>query len=81
MKKCRVFWAILLTFLCLTIFPQFSATAQSLKENNEVLFESLQRIHGLTDEQMNSIRSIFHQSGYTGQGNPAITEHPLSPKG
>jgi hypothetical protein len=61
-------------FLILT-----SASAQSLKERNEVLFEQLQRVHGLSEEQMKTIRAIFAASGYIGQGNPAITEHPLSP--
>jgi formylglycine-generating enzyme required for sulfatase activity len=30
---------------------------------------------------MESIRAIFHASGYIGQGNPAITRHPMSPQG
>ncbi len=55
--------------------------AESLKERNEILFREIQRVHGLSDKQMDSIRTIFHESGYIGQGNPAITEHPLTPQG
>ena len=51
----------------------------SLKEQNEALFAQIQRVHGLTDEQMQTIRAIFAKSGYIGQGNPAITEHPATP--
>ena len=43
--------------------------------------EQLQRVHGLSDGQMQSIRRIFSDSGYIGQGNPAIARHPVSPQG
>jgi hypothetical protein len=66
---------------CLLFLTQSTSSAQSLKEANELLFEQLQRVHGLSDEQMKSIRAIFSASGYIGQGNPAITRHPLSPEG
>jgi formylglycine-generating enzyme required for sulfatase activity len=29
---------------------------------------------------MDSIRAIFRDSGYIGQGNPALTEHPMTPQ-
>jgi hypothetical protein len=50
----------------------------SLTEQNELLFQQLQREHNLSDAQMRSIRAIFARSGYIGQGNPAITQHPES---
>jgi hypothetical protein len=50
----------------------------TLKEANERLLLQLQEVHGLTDAQVDSLRVIFHRSGYIGQGNPAITEHPAS---
>jgi hypothetical protein len=53
--------------------------AGSLKEQNEALLEQIQRVHGLTDEQMQTIRTIFSRSGFIGQGNPGITEHPATP--
>ncbi len=56
------------------------AVAQTLQEGNEVLFEQIQRIHGLSDKQIDSIETIFRESGYIGQGNPAVTKHPLTPE-
>jgi hypothetical protein len=52
----------------------------SLREQNEALFQQLQRVHGLSDIQMNAIRGIFAKSGSMGQGNPAITVHPVTPQ-
>ena len=77
----RLFWRSLFAFLCLVLLFQPAAMAQSLKERNEVLFEQLQRIHGLSDGQMDSIRALFRESGYMGQGNPAVAKHPLTPDG
>ena len=81
MKDDRVLAMSVLVVLCMVFFPRASAMAQSLKEQNEALFEQLQRVHGLSDGQMGSIRTIFSRSGYIGQGNPAIARHPVTPKG
>jgi len=81
MKQLQTLSASALALLFLVTFFQPFSIAQSLKENNEVLFEQLQRVHGLTDAQMDSIRAIFRDSGYIGQGNPAITHHPVTPQG
>lgn len=80
MKKCRILSTSIVAFLWVFIFSQSWATAQPLKERNEVLFEQLRRVHGLSDKQMESIRGIFRESGYIGQGNPAVTEHPMTPR-
>ncbi len=80
MKARGTFWITLLGLFCLISFARY-AWAESLKERNEILFREIQRIHGLSDKQMDSIRTIFRESGYIGQGNPAITEHPLTPQG
>jgi hypothetical protein len=50
-----------------------------LAARNETLFEELQATHGLTTEQMRRIREIFHGSRIIGQGNPAVSEHPMTP--
>ena len=71
----------IVALLCMAIFPGSFVTAQSLKERNEILFEQLERVHGLSQGQMDSIRALFRESGYIGQGNPAISEHPLTPQG
>jgi formylglycine-generating enzyme required for sulfatase activity len=54
------------------------AQRPSLSEQNERLFQQLQRVHGLSDAQMAEIRKIFARSGYMGQGNPAVTRHPVT---
>jgi len=52
----------------------------ALEQQNEILFQALQREQGLTDEQMKALRRIFANSGYIGQGNPAVTQHPMTPE-
>ncbi len=69
-----------LIFLFLAILHLSPAVAQTLKERNQLLFEQIQRAHGLSDKQIDSIATIFRESGYIGQGNPAITKHPLTPE-
>jgi len=67
--------------VCWCLFPLLGSLAfgQTLRQNNEVLLGEIQRVHGLSDEQMGSIRRIFEASGYIGQGNPAITHHAMTP--
>jgi len=50
-----------------------------LADRNEALLDQLQTTHGLSAEQMHRIRAIFAGSRIIGQGNPAITEHPMTP--
>jgi len=52
----------------------------SLGEANELLFQQLQKEHALSDAEMQRIRAIFQRSGFIGQGNPAITQHPATPQ-
>ena len=80
MKAKRFLSISILFFSFLVVIYFSSAVAQTLKEKNEVLFQQIQRVHGLSDKQIDSIRTIFRESGYIGQGNPAITEHPLTPE-
>jgi hypothetical protein len=54
--------------------------ATALAEQNAALFLELQSVHELTDAQMQKIRAIFARSGFIGQGNPAISEHPDTPR-
>lgn len=51
----------------------------ALQQQNDVMFRQMQETRGLTEGQMAAIRLIFAASGYVGQGNPAITEHPVTP--
>jgi hypothetical protein len=52
----------------------------ALQEQNEILFRQLQQVHKLTDQQMAAIRKLFATSGILGQGNPAVTRHPVTPE-
>lgn len=80
MRLLRVLVTGLSALVGLIGFHQSSVTAQSLHDQNEILFEQLQPVHGLSNDQMSTIRKIFARSGYIGQGNPAITRHPVTPK-
>ena len=58
-----------------------SVQAQStLAAQNEQLLRELQEVHGLKPTQMDRIRAIFAGSRVIGQGNPAITRHPVTPE-
>ena len=69
----------LFVLLGLVRFDSFFAVSQSLQQQNEILLQQLQREHGLTDDQVNQIRKIFANSGYIGQGDPKVTQHPVTP--
>ncbi len=57
-----------------------AAPPPAVQSQNEQLFQQMKAVFGLTDEQMSRIRAIFAGSGRMGQGNPAITAHPVSPE-
>lgn len=66
--------------LLLLLPPSLAAADSALAEQNRHLFEQLQHTHGLSPQQMQKIEAIFKHSGYIGQGNPAISEHPDTPE-
>jgi formylglycine-generating enzyme required for sulfatase activity len=69
-----------LCMLMLVFGSAAGAADSTLAQQNEALFAQLQQNHHLSDAQMQNIRAIFKRSGYIGQGNPAITEHPETPQ-
>ena len=71
----RMLWALAAVLLPLAA----PALAQSLAEANAQMFREMQQVRGVSDAQLARIKSIFARSGFTGQGNPAITRHPMSP--
>jgi hypothetical protein len=74
-------WAERLGIVLLAaLFAVETARAVTLEEQNEAMFRSLAEIHGLTSEQMAEVRAIFRRSGYMGQGNPAVAQHPETPQ-
>ncbi len=81
MRVYRILSITIVVFSCLIILPQYSCVAQSLKERNEALLQQIQQVHDLSDKQMDSVRAIFRESGYVGQGNPTVAEHPVTPGG
>lgn len=52
--------------------------AAPLREQNEALFAQIQQVHQLSEEQMTALKTLFSRSGYIGQGNPAVTQHPAT---
>ena len=52
----------------------------TLAERNAELLKQLQEVHGLSPAQMDRIRTIFAGSRIIGQGNPVITQHPVTPE-
>jgi formylglycine-generating enzyme required for sulfatase activity len=53
---------------------------ESLHDQNEALFQQLKTVRGVSDDQITEVRRIFSRSGYAGQGNPAVTQHPVTSK-
>jgi hypothetical protein len=76
MRISRIAVAGALVIAAATLPGQYPA----LKQQNEALFDKLRRVHGLTEAQMTAIRQIFAKSGIMGQGNPAVTKHPMTPE-
>jgi hypothetical protein len=71
-------WIAVLLVLAGAAAPR--APAVTLAQQNEALLQELKQAHGLDDAQMERIRAIFRRSGYVGQGNPAISRHPMTPE-
>jgi formylglycine-generating enzyme required for sulfatase activity len=57
-----------------------AAQPASRQAQNEALFQQLQSTFALSDAQMQKIRAIFAGSSMIGQGNTAVTVHPMSPE-
>ncbi len=71
----------LVTALVMLIGPAPPAMAETiLQQNNALLFAQLQKVHALSAAQMDRLKQIFARSGRMGQGNPAVTRHPMTPE-
>ena len=64
---------------CVTLATASATQAETFAEQNERLFLQLEEVHGLNPGQMARIRDIFRASGFVGQGNPAVANHPTTP--
>jgi hypothetical protein len=69
---------ILAVLIGLALATQTQAQT-SLRAANDALFQQLRTVHGYRDDRIARLRAIFDRSGFIGQGNPAITRHPLTP--
>ena len=58
-----------------------SATGTDSGERNESMFLRLEIAHGYAASQMSAVRRVFARSRFAGQGNPAISKHPVTPEG
>jgi len=56
------------------------ASAETRAEQNEQLLQQIQQVHRPSAAQMQRLREIFAGSRVIGQGNPAITRHPMTPE-
>ena len=50
----------------------------TLAEQNELLFKQLECVHGLGGAELARLRALFAASEWIGQGNPAVSEHPVT---
>jgi hypothetical protein len=69
-------------FLSLALAPALSLRAEgpdSVSEQRAEVLRLLASEHGLGDEQVAAIEAIFNRSSVLSQGNPAITQHPMTP--
>jgi formylglycine-generating enzyme required for sulfatase activity len=65
-------------FTAVFLFSQQGLGQTALQQQNADLLLQLQQEHGLTSAQTAKIAAIFASSGIIGQGNPAVTRHPMS---
>lgn len=67
------------TLIALALATPTSGVAETRAEANAALFAQLQKVHRLSPAEMTRLREIFAGSAVIGQGNPAITRHPMTP--
>lgn len=53
--------------------------AHTLKDQRLQLFSHMERELDLSADQLTTIKGIFEASPYLGQGNPAVSRHPMTP--
>jgi len=70
----RIIWALAIVLFAVPV------AAESLQDANARLFGQMQQVQGLSAAEMAAVQQIFARSGIMGQGNPAITRHPMTPE-
>ncbi|WP_071672793.1 SUMF1/EgtB/PvdO family nonheme iron enzyme [Nioella nitratireducens] len=66
--------------LLIGVMSAGAGAAQSLQDLNEQMFRQMQQVRGVSAAEIARIRDIFAGSSYIGQGNPAVTRHPMTPE-
>jgi len=61
------------------VIPLVATADAELEKANSTLLEQLRYVHALSDAEMQRLREIFAGSPVMGQGNPAISRHPMTP--
>ena len=49
-------------------------------QQNELLYQVLECVHGLGGAELQRLRALFGASEYIGQGNPQVSKHPVTVK-
>lgn len=80
MKPTRFVWYIVVLVWTGLALGGAATAAESLQAQRQTLLEQMQRVHDLSDEQMAALRAVFAGSAFIGQGNPAVTQHPMTPE-
>jgi hypothetical protein len=80
MRPMRLVWDIIVVVWTGLGVGSTAVYAESLQAQRQTLFEQMQRVHDLSEDQMAAIRAVFAGSAFIGQGNPAITQHPMTPE-
>jgi hypothetical protein len=80
MKLLRPLTAASIAITGMILLAQSPSAKDVLKQQREALFQKLQRVQNLSDAQMSAVRKIFAGNPYMGQGNPAVTRHPMTPE-
>jgi formylglycine-generating enzyme required for sulfatase activity len=58
--------------------PRAPMSEQTRVDDNEAWIAAMAAAHGLTSEQIAAVRRVVTASEYMGQGNPAVTDHPMT---
>lgn len=70
--------ALIIGLVALLASPSPGMAETEFARNNRVLLDQIESVHRLSPAQKDAVAAIFARSGYIGQGNPAITRHPMS---
>jgi hypothetical protein len=52
----------------------------TLAEQNDALLRQIGEVHNVSPDRVAALRAIFARSRFMGQGNPSITQHPMTPE-